>query len=334
MVGEGGALPLPWLAAPLHEALTTRHAHALLIHGPAGVGQFEFAMTLAQAWLCEAPPESPRPCGRCASCRLFNARSHPDLRLLMSPLVREQLGWPPEETESTADSKKVKPSKDIKVDPVRAAVSFVQMTSARGRAKVVVIFPAERMNAIAANTLLKTLEEPPGIARFLLACGSPDDLPATIRSRCQAVLLPIPDRAVAAKWLSEQSVKGAEALLMATSGQPLEALAWAKEGIEASAWLALPKRIAAGDPSGLSGWPLPRAVDALQKVCHDAMLMSAGAAPRYFPASSMPASTELTQLVAWSKDLLVASRQSEHPWNAGLMIEAMVLEASHALRIL
>ena len=69
MVGPDGALALPWLEEPLRRALATQRGHALLIHGPQGVGQFELALTLAQAWLCESE-EGARPCGRCASCRL------------------------------------------------------------------------------------------------------------------------------------------------------------------------------------------------------------------------------------------------------------------------
>ena len=62
-------VPLPWLAAPLREALQTQRAHALLVHGPQGVGQFEMALTLAQAWLCESPlsDDAARACGHCAS---------------------------------------------------------------------------------------------------------------------------------------------------------------------------------------------------------------------------------------------------------------------------
>ena len=57
MVGQDGKLPLPWLGAPLQEALRTQRGHALLIHGPQGIGQFELALTLAQAWLCETNPK-------------------------------------------------------------------------------------------------------------------------------------------------------------------------------------------------------------------------------------------------------------------------------------
>ena len=82
---------------------------------------------------------------------------------------------------------KKKPSKEIRVEAIRAAIAFATTTSARGRGKVVVVHPAERMNAVAANAFLKTLEEPAGDARFLLCSAAPDSLLPTIRSRCQAV---------------------------------------------------------------------------------------------------------------------------------------------------
>ena len=67
---------LPWLAAPLTRALETQTAHALLLHAPGGVGQFELGLLLAQGWLCESTtvPRGQRPCGTCASCRLVAAR--------------------------------------------------------------------------------------------------------------------------------------------------------------------------------------------------------------------------------------------------------------------
>jgi DNA polymerase-3 subunit delta' len=358
MVGEGADLPLPWLAGPLQAALGAQQSHALLVHGPQGVGQFELAMTLAQAWLCEVVPGVPptvpgvdpstsdttsspfKPCGRCASCRLVNARTHPDLLVLLPDAVRESMGWGSasesgDAKESAAGGKasKAKPSKDIKVDAVRSAVSFAQSTSSRGRAKVVVLYPAERMNGIAAHSLLKTLEEPPGIARFVLACGAPDSLLPTVRSRCQSLYLGVPDTALAASWLAQQGVDGADVLLAAAGGAPLEALAWARDGIEAAAWLALPKRVAGGDASVLASWPLPRAVRALQALCHDALLLSAGAAPRYFPPNALPRRGQPKRLVAWSRELTQAMRHAEHPWNAGLMIEALTQEARAALAV-
>ncbi|WP_280150315.1 DNA polymerase III subunit delta' [Piscinibacter sp. XHJ-5] len=333
MVGPDGALPLPWLEAPLRRALATQRAHALLVHGPQGVGQFELALILAQAWLCEAA-HAARPCGQCASCRLVQARSHSDLLVLLPEALREMLGWSAsgDEAEGTDDKGgKRKPSKEIRVDEVRQAIAFAQTTSARGRGKVVVIHPAERMNGISANALLKTLEEPPGEARLVLSSAAPDALLPTIRSRCQALVLDLPQPALASRWLSERSVAQPDVLLAATGGQPQDALQWQEEGIDARQWLALPQQMARGEVGALGAWPLPRVVDMLLKLCHDAMRMAAGAAPRYFPPSAMPAAASLAALSAWARTLQEAALNAEHPWNAGLLVESLTHQAQEAL---
>jgi DNA polymerase III subunit delta' len=337
VVAADGALPLPWLQAPLREALARQRGHALLLHGPQGVGQFELALALAQAWLCEDPSEAGA-CGRCASCRLVQAHSHPDLLVLLPEALREALGWSASGDEADAGSGddkagKRKPSKEIRVDDVRKAIGFAQTTSARGRGKVVVLHPAELMNTISANALLKTLEEPPGAARLLLSCAAPDLLLPTIRSRCQAVAVPLPDPQVAARWLGEQSVAQPEVLLAATGGQPQEALAWAQEGLEARQWLELPRQLAGGEPGPLAGWPLPRVIDVLQKLCHDAMRVAAGAPPRYFPPQALPPAAPLPRLLAWARELQKTARHADHPWNAGLLVESLTQQAREALAI-
>jgi DNA polymerase-3 subunit delta' len=334
VVGADGALPLPWLEAPVRQALATQRAHALLIHGPQGVGQFELAITLAQAWLCEAASADERPCGHCASCKLVQSHSHPDLLVLLPEALREPLGWSSgDDGEGGSDDKagKRKPSKEIRVDEIRQAIGFAQTTSARGRGKVVVIHPAERMNGISANALLKTLEEPPGDSKLLLSCAAPDALLPTIRSRCQAIPLALPDPALAARWLAGHSVPQPEVMLAATGGQPQDALDWAQEGIDARQWLALPQQMARGDVGTLASWPLPRVVDMLQKLCHDAMRVASGGAPRYFPSQAMPAAAPLASLSAWARELGRSARQAEHPWNAGLMVESLTQQARQAL---
>jgi DNA polymerase-3 subunit delta' len=331
VVGADGQLPLPWLAAPLQHVLQTQRGHALLIHGPQGIGQFELALTLAQAWLCDTRP-TVQPCGICASCKLVQARSHPDLLVLLPEALRASLGWSgDEESSDEGKASKAKPSKEIKVDAVRAAVGFAQTTAARGLRKVVLVHPAERMNAIAANTLLKTLEEPPGDARFVLSCGSPDALLPTIRSRCQAVPLALPPKDAAVAWLASHQVAQPEVMWAAAGGQPLDALEWVREGIDAVSWLRFPKQVAAGEAGGLAAWPLPRLVDALQKLCHDAMCLSCGAAPRYFPPAALPTGAALPALNDWAKALSRTSRHAEHPWNLPLMAESLVQQARNAL---
>ena len=338
MVGPDGQLALPWLAPLLRQTLRSQQAHALLLHGPQGVGQFELAIGLAQAWLCEAADaltyRATRPCGVCASCRLVQAHSHPDLLVLLPEALQEPLGWAAAESEDGATERAGKtrqPSKEIKVDAVRAAVNFAQTTSARGRAKVVVLHPAERMNGISANTLLKTLEEPPGSARFLLSCAAPDALLPTIRSRCQGVAMLLPPIAQATEWLAAQGVADAGVMLAAAGGQPQEALEWTRQGITAAAWLRLPALVAQGSSTAFNGWPLARVVDALQKLCHDAACVSAGAAPRYFAAAVFRADADPASLNAWMRELNRVARHAEHPWNAGLMAESLVQQGQRAL---
>ncbi len=333
------ALPLrPWLGDPLRAALASQQAHAIWLNGPVGVGQFDLALALAQAWLCEAAGTRASPeaaCGLCASCRLVRARSHPDLMVLVPEALRESLGWNSSDEEegggASEGSSKRKPSKDIRVEEVRRIVSFAQTTAARGRGKVVVLYPAERMNAISANALLKTLEEPPGELRFVLAGATTDALLPTIRSRCQSLSLGVPDTRVAADWLASQGVSQAEVLLAAAGGQPEEALAWSREGLDARIWLALPGQLMRGEVGGLTAWPISRVVDVLFKVCHDAMRVAAGAEPTYFTGSEPRFHAAPVALARWYEELGRVARHAEHPWQAALTVEWLVQQARCAL---
>lgn len=330
---------LPWLERPLQEALRQGRGHALLIHGPRGVGQFELARAVAAAWLCEGQPRDSEPapaCGRCAGCRLVASDTHPDLRLLIPDSLRAQ--WASTADEEPAGEEpprdKRKPSKDIRIEAVRDAIAFVQQTSSRGGVKVVVLFPAERMNTASASALLKTLEEPPGAARLILASAAPQRLMPTIRSRCQSLRLALPDPALAAGWLAAQPGGADEpiVLLGAAGGQPIDARDRLDQGIDAAAWRNLPGDVIAGRAAQLSAWPLPMAVDALQKLCHDALCVSVGAAPRYFPAEVVPSGGDPDRLSACGRELLDAARSAEHPWNTALAAEALVQRMQRALQ--
>ena len=327
---------LPWLAEPLAHGLGLR-SHALLLHGPGGVGQFELGLALATGWLCEADGSSgPRPCQRCSSCHLMATHAHPDFHLLVPAALREPLGWGAtvdgdETTTKGASAGKgtAKPSKEIRVDAVRAAIDWGQRTAARGRAKIILIHPAQAMNAITANALLKTLEEPPGRLRLLLTADDPEALLPTVRSRCQRLALPLPPTAQALAWLTALGLGQPETLLAAAGGQPLDAAAIAADGIDSAAWERLPAAVRQGRPAVLADWPLARLIDALQKLCHDLMCSRAMAAPRYFSATALapalrPSAPEWPALAQWSRELMVAARHDEHPWHTALRIEALV----------
>ena len=346
----------PWLQAQLKSLLAQR-GHAWLLSGPSGLGQFDLGLALARAWLCDAPT-SEGACGVCLSCHAIDVHTHADLNVLMPEVLALELGWPlDEKTQDELDSKKRKPSKEIKVDAAREVVSFTQFTRSRGTTKVVLVYPAERMNSITANTLLKTLEEPPGAVKFILATEAAHQLLPTIRSRCigHTMVWPAFDEALA--WLDtttranasagegadgKKSIKAPDArdletLLTAAGGRPADALAWAQSG-QASAiaksWQALPKAMARGDVQALSEWAPAQAVDALQKICHDVWSVKSGAAPRFFNAAdlpALPAKSGAMALASWAKELAATARTVEHPYNAGLMLESLASRAKVAL---
>ena len=344
----------PWLQAQLVSLLTQR-GHAWLLSGPSGLGQFELAMALARAWLCENPTPAGA-CGVCSSCHAVAVHTHADLCMLMPEALSLELGWPlDEKTQDDLDSKKRKPSKEIKVDAAREAVSFTQFTRSRGTTKVVLVFPAERMNGITANTLLKTLEEPPGAVKFILATGAAHQLLPTIRSRCLGHTMHWPDFADALTWLQVESRAAAgdgsdkkafkapsagelKTLLTAAGGRPADALAWVLSGQasqRAHSWQALPKAMARGDVTALADWLPAQAVDALQKLCHDIWAVKTGAQPRFFSLEDLPAGAAgnngLYALASWSKELATTARTVEHPYNPGLMLESLASRAKLAL---
>jgi len=324
VVGEDGALPLPWLRAVLDDTLRRQPGHGLLVHGSPGVGSLEFAVSLAQAWLCEAGGGA-LPCGRCASCRLVQSKTHPDLNLRVPEETALAIGWP-----VTLDEKR-KPSRQIRIDEIRGAIDWIVTTAARGRAKVLVLYPAEAMNAAAASALLKTLEEPPAGARLVLCAAEPAYLMPTVRSRCQVVDLPDPPAVQAVQWLAGQGVPDAPVLLAAAGGRPLDALKLHRDGISASAWAALPGRIARGDAGALAGWPVPAVLETLMKLCHDALVTGHGGVPRFFPAGSVPAAARGRAVDGWLRSLQRVRRHADHPWLEPLLIDALVAEGREAL---
>ena len=325
----------PWLRAPLTELLRQR-GHAWLLHGPSGLGQYELGLALAAAWLCERTDDARKEgaCGHCASCHAIQVHTHADLCVLMPEVAMQELGWPlDEKAQADIDDKKRKPSKEIRVEAMRDAVAFAQRTSARGNGKVVLVYPAERMNTITANALLKTLEEPVGDVRFVLASEAAWQLLPTIRSRCLGFTLPWPADGEALDWLVGQGVPAADApgLLRAAGGRPSDALRLAGQGQSPKAWGQLPKAMARGDVGALADHSPSQAIGALQKLCHDLMAAESGAQPRFFEAADLPPAPSRMALARWSKSLANAAKTSEHPFNAGLMLEALVSEARSTL---
>ena len=197
---------LPWLT-DIREHLeglsrAGQCPHGLLIQGRAGSGRRQLALWLAEAILGVDP-------SRLVAGSGDEEAGHPDFRTV--------------ELEINKDTKKLK--RDISIDQIRDLISYLTLTSHSSKGRVVIIYPADSMNRNAANSLLKTLEEPPANTVIVLISESLTKLPATIISRCQRIRVPAANTSEAAAWLSDQA-EGADltGLLDFSGGAPLAAL--------------------------------------------------------------------------------------------------------------
>jgi DNA polymerase-3 subunit delta' len=165
---------------------TGRVPHALLFHGPEGVGKSTVARAFAAALVCERSDEAA--CGDCATCSLLASGNHPDF-LPVGRLTRKEIKG--KETSRLAthvgDASEGELGSRILVDQVRKLNELVALRPRQSRRRVFLIDPAERMNREAQNALLKTLEEPPERSALILVSARPHLLLPTVRSRCFSV---------------------------------------------------------------------------------------------------------------------------------------------------
>jgi DNA polymerase-3 subunit delta' len=206
---------------------------ALLVSGPQGVGKSLLVKDWVARLLCEAPPAPGEACGHCSACHWLAVGSHPDLLHVSLQSRTDREG-------------KVIPAREISVDQAREAISFIQLSRARARRRVVLIEPADAMNTAASNALLKVLEEPPLNTLFILQTARPLQLLPTLRSRCERIDIGLPSRQQALAALPEAAAS-AHALAWA-GGAPLGAIdllrgeTWAQR----LAWIGLlaePRRL-------------------------------------------------------------------------------------------
>jgi DNA polymerase-3 subunit delta' len=195
---------LPWQTSQWKSLmnLRARLPHALLFHGPAGIGKTQFVSAFCQSLLCESPDSEGHACGICQNCSLYAAGTHPDfLRVTI-------------QDDATR----------IKIDQIRELIEFSFLSRSFAAVKIIVILGADTMNTEAANSLLKTLEEPPAGTVIILSCQRPSALPATVKSRCQKLRFTVPEHALALDWLSAQGLDGDPASrLDAAGGAPMAA---------------------------------------------------------------------------------------------------------------
>ena len=195
----------PWLLSHLREWISGAgdKGHAYLVVSEDANEACLFARQLAMRQLCHDPQDG-LACGQCRSCKAFLQGTHGDLLFLEVPDGKTAIG----------------------IDQVREATHFLQQTALYGAAKLLLVRDADQMTLAAANSLLKTLEEPPGNALVLLSSAEAWRLPPTVRSRCQLLRLPRGEKDAVLKWLGSQvrgSAADAEHLLEMAQGRAVSA---------------------------------------------------------------------------------------------------------------
>lgn len=304
---------LPWQAAAWRQLLAREAQavlpHALLFTGLPGVGKRHLARSFALTLLCEQREADVVPCLQCRACRLFLQGAHPDLSLVE-----------PEEQ-----------GKQIGIGQVRSLTERLLLHSQYGR-RIGIISPADSLTTAAANALLKTLEEPPAHVLLMLTASRPSQLPATIRSRCQQIALPVPDEQQARQWLRTQGAPAAEQALGLALGAPLRALELQASGAQ-EAWRNLLTTLeqlrtgrcgvvaAAGQWRGAGREVIPM----LQAICADLARLAVGAEARYDDSNSLrslAAGLDLQQLHEYMERLLEQRRYLEHALNEALVLES------------
>jgi DNA polymerase-3 subunit delta' len=322
------------------QQLRERLPHAILFHGTAGIGKTAFAERFAQALLCQSLLFDGQPCGACASCGWFTQYAHPDFRRVRPEALEDEPSEEGEEAE-TSEKKAAKaskaPSKDIKIDQIRALADFMNISTHRNGMRVITLYPAEALNTAAANALLKTLEEPPPNTMFLLVSNNLDRLLPTILSRCRKFALDMPSAAEALTWLEAQEVKDAPAWLAEQGGAPLAALEQARSGdrdtmddfLRHLANPGVDGALKAADK--LQKTPVSDLVSWLQRWQYDLFSHKLSGNIRYYPRyrkelAQLAMRTEVAALMRGLKATGDRRRIAEHPLSPKLFIEDMLLE--------
>jgi DNA polymerase-3 subunit delta' len=227
----------PWLEGAWSDFLATvregRLGHALLVAGEAGLCKRMLVDRMLARLMCQSPRADDDHCGRCRGCHWRAAGTHPDV-FRIGP-------------EDDSDS--------IKVDQVRDLIGRVQLTAQAGSIRVVILDPADAMNASAQNALLKTLEEPASGVHIILVADVPSRLLATVRSRCRSLPVHAPGSDVAREWLSLTGVAvPADDIAALAAGHPgaLAILAEEKRSRRAQAVADDLRGLADGDESALA----------------------------------------------------------------------------------
>ncbi len=321
------------------QAMRARLPHAILFHGPAGIGKADFIESFAQVLLCEDVRPDGHACGACGSCGWFAQGNHPDYRRVRPEALEDEVASG-EGEDAPAEDKKSKSktaSKEIKIEQVRALADFMNISTHRQGLRVVVLYPAEALNMPSSNALLKTLEEPPPGTVFLLASNGLDRLLPTILSRCRKFALPLPDHAQALAWLEAQGVTDADGWLREQGGAPLAALVQAETGsrdeldglLQILAQPSVDAALRSADK--LSKAPLASLVAWQQRWLYDVFSYKLSGVIRYYPRyqrelAALAGRVHVADLLQVIKSTNERRAVADHPLSPKLFVEDMLLD--------
>jgi len=318
---------IPWNKSVWQRIVSQRERlpHALLLHGRAGTGKFEFARVLSKYLLCEKPVGQ-QACHQCAKCLWFDEGHHPDFKLIM-----------PEETEASEDSPKKKATKktQISVAQIRQLIQALSLTNHDTNSlRVALIYPAEALNIASANALLKILEEPPNNTIFILVSDQVKRLLPTIISRCQSYAMPIPMASEAITWLESQSVENASQLLAYYGGAPLSALQGSEHSLSSQIFNQLSmgsKLDIFSSTTILIEYGMEQAISMLQKWAYDILLCMYAIQQNYHSEhgnalQALTKSVNLSELLDFQRKLNQAKITANHPLNQELQLENLLIQ--------
>jgi DNA polymerase-3 subunit delta' len=357
----------PWLEPIWSGINLSAFPNAVLIHGQSGIGKFEFSIELAKALLCESSSDI-KPCNQCEACRWFDSGNHPDFIALVPETHRKLLphGDFDSESDSPKKSKTVqadsdgdapekKEKKSISIEDARSAIEGLSIGSHRGGNRIILVYPLEMLRADSANTLLKSLEEPPKNTIFILLADRLDRVLPTIRSRCRLLSAPRPDRLSGLSWLRAQLDKvhglkmsdaDIESIYDEQGGAPyavLDSLIARHNkdekdeltiAIQASRYLlqAMSQGVRinwldAADKTQKARYSVLLAT--MQRWASDLQSCAQSGSPRYYPQHEasikvLAQQARLPKLLRFWKSLIQARRHENHPLATRIQLEALL----------
>lgn len=197
-------IPYFWLSEIYSKLINRTKCTPVIIHSQKYFGDVDLSRIYSKSLLCKKLTSHNEPCNACSSCNLFELGNHPDFFMVSPEATRDELvdkyGFHFDDS-SVDDNSDKKLSHVIKIDQIRNLIQSIQIGSHQNGKRVVVIYPSESLQIASANTLLKTLEEPPKNVQFILLTNKLEEILPTIKSRCEIYTITKPNLEDSVNWL-------------------------------------------------------------------------------------------------------------------------------------